>query len=90
MKLWQRAFLTNIALLLGIGSSLFVLPPNVPFFTWLIGSSLVFVTFNIVMFARFKRAASDARPKTSKPMKVIGALCVAFWILDILVHLLRR
>ena len=90
MKLWQKALVLNAAFLLGIASSMFVLPPSTPFFIWLIVSCVVLIAFNVAMFVRLRKPSSGTRPKTSKAWDVFIALCVAFWILDVLVHILRR
>ena len=90
MKLWQKIFVLNIAGLLGVASSLFVVPANTPFLLWLILSAVVLAVFNVAIFVRERKTASGTRPATSKAWDVFIALCVAFWILDVLVHILRR
>jgi fucose 4-O-acetylase-like acetyltransferase len=90
MKLWQRVVVTNLAGLLGVSSSLFVLPTNTPFFLWLGSSILVLAVFNIAIFRRHQKTASGTVQSRPKAWDVLIALCVAFWILDVLVHILRR
>jgi hypothetical protein len=90
MKLWQRALVLNIAFLLGIGSSVFVVPENMLFRTWLIISILMLVALNIALFGRFKKNELGARLKTSKGASIIAVLCVAYWIIQVVVHIIRR
>ena len=90
MKLWQKVFVMNVAGLLGIASSLFVLPANTPFFTWLMVSVVILAIFNVVIFVRHRKIASGSRLTASKATTIIIALGTAIWILDILAHVLRR
>jgi hypothetical protein len=90
MKPWQKAFVLNVAVLLGIASSLFVLPANTPFFLWLTISVVVLAAFNIAIVVRERRIAPGSRPRASKATTIVIALGAAIWILDILVHVLRR
>jgi hypothetical protein len=90
MKLWQKVLVVNVAGLLGIASSLFVLPANTPFFPWLMVSVVMLATFNVMIIVRHRKIASGSRPTASKATTIIIALGTAIWILDILVHVLRR
>jgi hypothetical protein len=90
MKLWKKALVLNIAGLLGIASSIFVVPPNTPFFLWLIISAVVLSAFNVAIFVRHRKAGPGSRQPTSKTTDAIIALGVVFWIVDVLVHILRR
>jgi hypothetical protein len=90
MKLWKRILVLNTAGLLGVASSLFVLPANTPLYLWLVLSALVLVALNVAILVRHRKTATGTRPKTSKTWDVIIALCLAFWALEVLVHILRR
>jgi len=90
MKLWQKVFVLNMAGLLGIASSLFLVPANTPFFPWLIVSVVLLAGFNVAIFGRFRRPASGTKPVDSKVTDVIITVGVVFWILDVLVQILRR
>jgi hypothetical protein len=90
MKFWKKAVVLNLAGLLGIASSIFVVPPNTPFVFWLIISAVALAVFNAALVWRHRKAASGGSQGTSKVATVIGWVCVAFWILDVLVHVIRR
>jgi hypothetical protein len=91
MKLWQRVVVLNSAALLGVASSLFVLPASTPFYLWLGLSALVLAVFNIAIFRRHRKIASGTKQASPKAWDIyIGLLCVTFWILDVLIHILRR
>jgi hypothetical protein len=90
MKLWKKALVLNIAGLIGIASSMVVVPANTPFWLWSILSVAVLATFNVVMFVRHRKLVPGSKPTTSKAWDILIALCVIFWILDVLVHILRR
>ena len=90
MKLWKKVLVLNIAGLLGVASSMFVVPDNTPVYLWLVLAGLTLAGFNVLIFVRRREIASGSRPATSKAQNVLIALGVAFWILDVLVHILRR
>jgi hypothetical protein len=90
VEVWQKLSLMNVAFLLGIASSIFVVPASTPFFILLAASAVVLVTLNVAMFRRLRKTTSGAKPATSKTWNVIIAICVAFWILDVLVHIFGR
>jgi hypothetical protein len=88
--LWKKALVLNLAGLLGIASSLLVLPANTPFVLWFGVSAGVLVIFNVAIFVRHRKSVSGTRSTNSKEWNVIIALGVALWILDVLIHVLRR
>ncbi|MGE0407064.1 MAG: hypothetical protein AB7O65_12270 [Candidatus Korobacteraceae bacterium] len=75
MKLWKKVLLFNGAGLVGVASSLFVLPADTPFAIWLIGSSM----------------ASENKPGISSRVTTVITVTVGvYWVLNILLHVLYR
>jgi hypothetical protein len=89
MKFWKKAVVLNVAGLLGIASSIFVVPPNTSFVLWLIISVVVLTLFNVAIVWRHRKGSSD-NLKTSKVSAVIIWVGATLWILDVLFHILRR
>ena len=90
MKLSQKLLILNIAGLVGIASSLFVLPGNTPFFLWVAVSAGVLIVFNVAMVIRHSKITPGRTPTASKTTTIIIALGTAIWILDILARVLHR
>jgi hypothetical protein len=89
MKFWKKAVVLNLAGLLGIASSILVVPPNTPFVLWLIISAVVLTVFNAALVWRHRKAASG-NLKISKVSAVIIWVGATFWIVDVLFHIFRR
>lgn len=89
MKLWQKMSLLNFAGVIGIASSMFVLPASTPFWLWIVSSIVVLAALNVAFYVRQRKPTSGSSP-TSMRAKIIIAVGAAIWLLDILAHVLHR
>jgi hypothetical protein len=88
MKPWKKCAAINVGALIGIGLSLLVVPPNTPFWLWLAISIATIAIVNFFLYRRLKKPPGALRPEPL-PMIIVW-ICTAFFLLDVIFHLLHR
>jgi hypothetical protein len=61
MSRWKKVALVNVGGLLGIGLSLFIVPPQTPLWIWATLSVLCLAVFNCFLFRRLRRSTSERK-----------------------------
>jgi hypothetical protein len=88
MKTWKRFAVINVGVLTGIGLSLFLVPPNTPFWLWAIIATAIIGGFNFLLYKTQRR--SPTKPKLEPLPAFIGWICTGFFLLELVFHFFHR
>jgi len=72
LKTWQRVLLVNIALLVGIALSAFILPPNTSVWIWACICLVAFLLFNYFFLRRRPNVDNHQRSRLAKVIMFLG------------------
>jgi uncharacterized membrane protein YfcA len=84
MKPWKKFALMNVACLIGIGLSAFIVPSNTPFWLWLTIGAATIAIFNFFLYRRLGR--SSTKPKKEPVPAVLGWIGVAIFLGELIFH----
>jgi hypothetical protein len=84
MKPWKRFTAINVGALIGIGLSLFIVPPNTPFWMWLAISTAAIAILNFFLYRRLKKPA--AAPKAEPLPAILAWIGVAIFLGELIFH----
>jgi len=88
MKPWKKFAAINVGALIGIGLSLFIVPPNTPFWMWLAISTATIAIFNFFLYRRLKKPVGA--PKAEPIPAIIAWICTGFFLLEVAFHFFHR
>jgi len=87
LSIRQKLILLNIATFVGIGASLFHVPPSTPFVGWAIVSFVVLIVGNVLFFFSIRRKKpSDGNGNTYNALRTMAWFCAALLFLEFLLR----
>jgi hypothetical protein len=85
---WKVIVLVNVGGLIGVGISLFTVPPRTPLWLWATLSGLVLVIFNWLLFRR-RRLATEGS-KSPLTTIVVGSIGVVVLVVELIFRYRHR
>jgi hypothetical protein len=81
MSFWMRVLLLNLAALIGIVVSLFMVPENTPFWLWATIAGIFLLVWNVPLFRQRRRTPETSGRSTRTIMAALG---FALLIIDLI------
>jgi hypothetical protein len=88
MSAWEKVALANVGGLLGIGISLFVVPPNTPLWIWTTVAVVCLAVFNYLIIRRLQE--STGASKVGSAPSIVIWLGVVVLLLELVFRYGRR
>jgi hypothetical protein len=79
MSAWEKVALVNVGGLLGIGVSLFEVPPKTPLWVWGTASVVCLAVFNYFLFHRLQKSTGDRQAASSTSIVMWLGVAVLFF-----------
>ena len=77
MKTWKKVTLVNVGCLLGIGVSLFIVPPNTRLWVWATSSVVCLAGFNFFLHRRLQKGTGERKTGFTTGIVIfVGALAI--------------
>ena len=89
MSKWKKTLLVNTGGVIGIATSLFIVPAQTSLWLWLVVAVAVLMVLNYVFFIWRRTSQSDSENKISRSTIVICLGCVVL-LLDLMLRYLHR
>ena len=70
MNAWKKVAVVNIGGLLGIGVSLFIVPPHTPLWIWAAASALCLIVLNHFFIRRLQRGAGKRNANSTSSVVI--------------------
>jgi hypothetical protein len=84
MKTSKKFAIINVGILLGLGLSLFKLPPDTSFSLWLGVAAFVTAALNFLLYKTQRKSAD--KPQVEPLPAIIGWVFTAVFLLDVVFH----
>jgi hypothetical protein len=85
---WKVIVLVNVGALIGVGVSLFTIPPRTPLWLWASVSCLVLAILNY-LFLRQRRMPTE-RPRVGLTTTLVGSIGVVFLLVELILRYWHR
>jgi len=88
MTAWKQVAVVNVGGLLGIGVSLYTLPPNTPLWIWATASVVCLAVWNYFLIRRLQKGTGERRPSSGS--SILMWLCVVVLLMELVFRFWHR